>query len=46
VVAEGSQRACEELLDVLRGADTPGRVDGVVERWGAARGDLRGFTEA
>ena len=40
------KRACEQLLDALRGADTPGRVDEVVERWGAARGGLRGFTEA
>jgi acylphosphatase len=46
VVAEGSRRACEQLLDALRGTDTPGRVDEVVERWGAARGGLRGFTEA
>jgi acylphosphatase len=46
VVAEGSRRACEGLLAALRGADTPGRVDGVVERWGEARGGLRGFTEA
>ncbi len=46
VVAEGSRRACEQLLDALRGADTPGRVDEVVERWSAARGSLRGFTEA
>ena len=46
VVAEGSRRACEELLGALRGGAAPGRVAGVVERWGEARGGLRGFTEA
>ena len=46
VVAEGSRTACEKLLDALRGGNAPGRVDGVVERRGAARGGLRGFTEA
>ena len=46
VVAEGSRRACERLLDALRGDGAPGRVDGVVERWGAARGGLEGFVEA
>jgi len=46
VVAEGSRQACEELLGVLRGGGAPGRVDEVVERWGEARGGLRGFTEA
>ncbi len=46
VVAEGSRGACEKLLGALRGSDAPGRVDGVVERWGEARGGLRGFTEA
>ena len=46
VVAEGSRHACEELLGALRGGGAPGRVERVVERWGEARGGLRGFTEA
>jgi acylphosphatase len=46
VVAEGNRRACERLLDVLRGGATPGRVDGVVAQWDAPRGGLKGFTEA
>jgi acylphosphatase len=46
VIAEGSRDACEELLGALRGEHAPGRVDDVVERWGEARGGLRGFTEA
>lgn len=46
VVAEGQQAACDELLALLRDSDdTPGMVDTVVERWGAARGGLRGFVE-
>ena len=45
VVAEGSRRACERLLDALGGPDAPGRVDQVVSRWDDARGDLSGFRE-
>ncbi|MEE1931156.1 acylphosphatase [Streptomyces sp. TRM 70351] len=43
VVAEGPRAGCEELLAWLRGADTPGRVDGVTEIWDAPRGGYRGF---
>jgi acylphosphatase len=43
VVAEGSRPDCERLLDALRHADTPGRVDGVTEIWGEARGGYEGF---
>ncbi len=46
VVAEGRRVACERLLAVLRGSGAPGRVDGVVEQWAAAQGDLDGFVEA
>lgn len=46
VVAEGSRDACELLLAALRGGAAPGRVDGVIERWGEARGGWHGFTEA
>jgi acylphosphatase len=46
VVAEGDRRACAELLAALRGPDAPGRVDSVVENWGAARGGWDRFVEA
>ncbi|MBT2228037.1 acylphosphatase [Nonomuraea sp. NEAU-A123] len=45
VVMEGPEEACVKLLGLLRGCDTPGRVDGVVERWSEARGSLGGFVE-
>ena len=46
VVAEGSRAACQTLLELLRGPDTPGTVTVVVEQFDAARGDLAGFLEA
>jgi len=46
VVAEGGEAACRALLGALRGDGAPGRVDQVVEQWGAARGGLAGFVEA
>ncbi|GAT67499.1 acylphosphatase [Planomonospora sp. ID91781] len=45
VVAEGPEKAAGELLELLRGGGTPGRVDTVVERWSEARGNLSGFVE-
>ena len=45
VVAEGSHAGCERLLALLRSGDTPGRVDLVVENWGAALGEFTGFEE-
>jgi acylphosphatase len=45
VVAEGDRAACAALLEALGGGGAPGRVDQVVSRWDAARGDLRGFHE-
>ena len=45
VVAEGPHAELEQLLAFLRGPDTPGRVDTVVERFDPARGELRGFVE-
>jgi acylphosphatase len=45
VVAEGPRAECERLLDLLRSPGTPGRVTGVVERWGEPRGDLVSFVE-
>ena len=44
VVAEGNRPACRELLSLLGGPQTPGRVTGVREQWGDARGDFAGFT--
>jgi acylphosphatase len=43
VVAEGARLRCADLLAALRGADAPGRVDAVDERYEIARGDLDGF---
>ncbi|MDP9865555.1 MULTISPECIES: acylphosphatase [Streptosporangium] len=45
VVAEGPEDSCVRLLELLRGGDTPGRVDGVVERWSEAKGGSTGFVE-
>ncbi|GAB2808952.1 acylphosphatase [Actinocorallia aurea] len=45
VVAEGPRTACERLLELLRSGDTPGRVEGVTERWDGARGNVVGFVE-
>jgi acylphosphatase len=44
VVAEGSRRACHQLLAALRGPHAPGSVALVVERFETAQGDLRDFT--
>jgi acylphosphatase len=45
IIAEGSRRACEQLLVTLRGDRTPGRVDRVTERWSDPTGTLTGFVE-
>lgn len=45
VVAEGPRESCEKLLEALRGGDTPGHVEGVVERWSDAKGSMVGFAE-
>jgi len=44
VIAEGEDQACRELLALLRGGRTPGRVTHVTERWASPRGGYRGFT--
>jgi acylphosphatase len=44
VVAEGPREACEQLLALLRGGSSPGRVEVVAERWGDPRGEA-GFVE-
>lgn len=45
VVAEGRREDCDRLLAALTSGRTPGRVDGVVEQWADAKGDLTGFRE-
>lgn len=45
VVAEGSVRACRELLELLSGPGTPGRVTNVTSQWGQPRCDGPGFRE-
>lgn len=45
VVAEGPRPACERLLNLLRTGSTPGAVDRVAVRWGAAAGGSDGFIE-
>jgi acylphosphatase len=44
VVAEGPRDALARLLAALAGGDSPGRVNGVSERWSEA-GGLSGFVE-
>ncbi|MET9401593.1 acylphosphatase [Kitasatospora sp. NPDC002965] len=43
VVAEGVAVDCEQLLALLRGAGTPGRVAGVTEIWTAVGTGYEGF---
>jgi acylphosphatase len=45
VNAEGPEAKCRLLLAALRSGTTPGRVDGVVERWSDPRGNATGFQE-
>ncbi|MER5645751.1 acylphosphatase [Streptosporangium sp. NPDC002524] len=45
VVAQGPEKSCAALLALLRDGHTPGRVDGVVERWSETKGGLQGFVE-
>ena len=45
VVAQGSQQACEQLLEWLRGDSTPGRVDTVVADFAPAGEPMKGFRE-
>jgi acylphosphatase len=45
VIAEGPRKACEVLLELLRGGTAPGRVTGVSDRWTEPRGGLQGFAE-
>lgn len=43
IVAEGSESACQRLLDALESGAGPGRVTRVTHRWGTPRGDQYGF---
>lgn len=45
VVAQGPRPACERLLELLQGGDTPGRVDAVVSDWAPAGEPISGFSE-
>ena len=45
VVAQGPRRACEELLALLNGGSTPGRVDNVLADFGAPGEPMSGFRE-
>jgi acylphosphatase len=45
VVAQGPQPACERLLELLRGGDTPGAVERVVANFGQIGESMTGFRE-
>jgi formamidopyrimidine-DNA glycosylase len=45
VIAEGGAAACSELLALLEGSETPGRVIRVTHRWDEPHGGLTGFSE-
>lgn len=45
VVAQGPRQDCRQLLDLLQGGTTPGRVDTVVADWAAAGEPIDGFAE-
>ena len=45
VVAQGNRAACEQLLGLLRGGETPGSVDTVVAELGDPGEPLLGFRE-
>jgi acylphosphatase len=45
VVVEGPMTCCRQLLALLAGPGTPGRVTGVTQRWDDPRGGLAGFAE-
>jgi acylphosphatase len=45
VVAQGPREACERLLGLLNGGDTPGQVDKVIVDWSEPADAITGFTE-
>lgn len=44
IVAEGSQRACATLLDLVRSGQAPGVVGSVDVKWSHAAGGFSGFS--
>ena len=46
VIAEGPVARCRELLALLAGPGTPGRVTGVTQRWDDPRGGMAGVRRA
>jgi acylphosphatase len=45
VIAEGATNSCKQMLALLEGSDTPGRVVRVTYRWDEPKGGLSGFAE-
>lgn len=45
VVAQGPRQACDQLLGLLRGGETPGSVDTVVAELGEPGEPMQGFRE-
>lgn len=45
VIAEGPADCCRNLLGLLEGGGTPGRVSRVTHRWSPATGQIVDFTE-
>ena len=45
VVAQGSREACQKLLRLLEGDDTPGNVDNVAADWSEPQQEISGFSE-
>ncbi len=45
VVAQGPRPTCEDMLGLLRGGRTPGRVDTVIWEWSDNPEPIRGFSE-
>jgi acylphosphatase len=45
VIAEGAKAVCADLLALLEGGETPGRVVRVTHRWDEPRGGLSDFAE-
>jgi acylphosphatase len=43
IVAEGSESACQLLIDALESGAGPGRVTRLTRRWDTPRGDQYGF---
>lgn len=43
IVAEGSENACQRLLDELGSGAGPGRITRLTRRWDTPQGDQHGF---